>query len=279
MQIDSAPDPFDLEVALEREELATLLDRALALLEPDTRNALIQHYIEELPQVELAARCGIRPGALAVRLHRGKLALRNILLTQFPNEAAAYGFVIGPDEGWKKTGIYCPICGKNHLIGRVIGNKVQFDCIGCLGLERSVIFRGNFSGPVPPFRPALEKMVKNMYFEDEDDQPLIACPHCASPLSLHVNPQRKFDYFYYVEATCAACTSSFEAGTAITSLALGHPQGRRFWQGQGRIRSLPDQQIMLNGQQAIMTRLEGVQTGAQFTMIVANHNLLTLAVY
>ena len=278
-QIASAPDPFHLELALERDELATLLDRALALLTADAREALIQHYIEELPQSELAARFGIQPGALAVRLYRGKLALRKILLTQFHEEAAAYGFVTAIEDSWQETRIWCPICGTKHLHGRVVANQVQFDCIGCLGLERSVLFRANFSGPVPPFRPALEKLLKDIQLFNAHGQPQVLCPYCQRPLSFGVNPTRKFDHFFYMEANCSGCGSSFNADTAVASLVLANPQGRRFWKGQGRICTLPDQQIEIHGQPAIMTRLQGVQSGEQFTMLIASHNLTTIAIY
>ena len=39
-------------------ELIDLLDRALALLPPETRDALVQHYVDELPQAEIARRLG-----------------------------------------------------------------------------------------------------------------------------------------------------------------------------------------------------------------------------
>ncbi len=53
---ESVPDPCDIEVELERHELADLLDRALALLPPQTRAVLIARYIHESPHAEVAAR-------------------------------------------------------------------------------------------------------------------------------------------------------------------------------------------------------------------------------
>src|SRR5690242_17372406 len=40
-------DEFEVEVELERDDLARLLDRALALLRPDLREVLVRRYIEE----------------------------------------------------------------------------------------------------------------------------------------------------------------------------------------------------------------------------------------
>ena len=42
---DAAPDDLDVEVELERAELAELLDRALGLLPARTRDVLVQRYV------------------------------------------------------------------------------------------------------------------------------------------------------------------------------------------------------------------------------------------
>jgi RNA polymerase sigma factor (sigma-70 family) len=74
--VDGLADELDVEVELERHELAQLLDRALALLPPVTRQIQIESYVEESPQAEVATRLRLSEGAVAMRLRRGKLALR-----------------------------------------------------------------------------------------------------------------------------------------------------------------------------------------------------------
>src|SRR5262245_47040135 len=64
----------EITLALERDELAALLDRALALLPEEARTLLVESYIEERSTTELAVRRGLGEGALRVRLHRGRLA-------------------------------------------------------------------------------------------------------------------------------------------------------------------------------------------------------------
>src|SRR5260370_16321242 len=78
---ETLADAFDLEIELERKELADLLDRALALLPPETRTVLVERYIAEAPLTEIAASRGIPLGTAAKRLQRGKLAFRRILTT------------------------------------------------------------------------------------------------------------------------------------------------------------------------------------------------------
>ena len=81
-------DDATIERDLEQRELTLLIDRALTWLPGDLRNALIAHYVEGLPQNEIAARLGVTQGTLAVRLHRGKTALRQIFTTHLRDDAA-----------------------------------------------------------------------------------------------------------------------------------------------------------------------------------------------
>ncbi len=83
-------DNVDLEVELERKELIELLDRALALLPSETRSVLIERYVQESPIAEVAEKLGINVSAAAMRLQRGKLALRRILAQEFSQEIAMY---------------------------------------------------------------------------------------------------------------------------------------------------------------------------------------------
>jgi RNA polymerase sigma factor (sigma-70 family) len=50
---DALADDFDVEVELERAELAHLLDRALALLPPTMRTVLIERYVHESSLAEV----------------------------------------------------------------------------------------------------------------------------------------------------------------------------------------------------------------------------------
>src|SRR6185437_6882106 len=74
-------DDFDLEIQLDRKALIELLDRALALLPAETRAVLIERYVLESPLAEVAARLGVQTSVAAMRLQRGKLALRRVLET------------------------------------------------------------------------------------------------------------------------------------------------------------------------------------------------------
>jgi RNA polymerase sigma factor (sigma-70 family) len=281
LDVVDVPDPFDLAVALERDELATLLDRALALLPPDTRDALIQHYIAERPHAEIAARLGISSGTFAVRLHRGKLALRRILLTTFPDEADAYGLVPHPVGAWRKTRIWCPICGERWLVGRFADGQMQLDCIGCLGLDRSVAFRWNSpqSAATPSMRSALDHLLRDLdtTIVSVEAQPTVPCPSCGRVIPFHISDET-FRGFHYLATTCSSCGREYEAGTSVGCLALAHPQGRQFWRRQRRIRVLPECEIEVSGRPALLATLQRVGGGERMAILFARDTLRVLAV-
>ena len=78
-QLALLAEPYDLETELEHQELLELLDRAFGLLSPQVRQVLIERYVHESPNAEIAARMGLSKGAVAMRLSRGKSKLRMLL--------------------------------------------------------------------------------------------------------------------------------------------------------------------------------------------------------
>ena len=98
---DTLPSDPLAEYELDKDDLSDLLDQALAQLSPETRAIILARYLEEQPQAKVAHDMGLSESAVAVRLHRGKLALRKSLET--PDESA--------DE-WQTTRIWCGSCGQ-----------------------------------------------------------------------------------------------------------------------------------------------------------------------
>jgi len=153
----------DLEIALERGELADLLDRALALLPPTTRDVLVARYIDESPHGEIAARLGLSESAVKMQVARGKLTLRRVLTTQFPAEAQALGVSVPETAGERETRIWCPICGRGRLVGRFDRGARQFAlrCPACTGMFTT---GGDALWPasldtITGFKPALSRLL------------------------------------------------------------------------------------------------------------------------
>nr|MDQ3823048.1 RNA polymerase sigma factor [Actinomycetota bacterium] len=89
LQPETAVDD-DLEGRLERDELVDLVDRALGLVPPATRDALVQRYVHEAPCAEIGERLGLSEDAVSMRLARGKAVLRRVLAAELRDE---------PDDG------------------------------------------------------------------------------------------------------------------------------------------------------------------------------------
>lgn len=116
--LNIAADDFDLDVALERRELVTLLDRALAMLPTESREVLIARYVRDSPYGEIAARLGLNGPTVRKRLERGRLRLKQLLATHFIHEAAAFGLADQLLADWEETSIWYPCCGRRHLLGK-----------------------------------------------------------------------------------------------------------------------------------------------------------------
>jgi hypothetical protein len=183
-------DDVDLEVELEREELADLLDRALALLPAETRRMLVERYLHERPQAEVAA-----------GLHRGKLALLRVLRTDFPAEATSYRLLPAKDDGgWQETRLWCPECGRRHLVGRLSSSKAttrfQVRCPACHtvpGAYMANALQSDYArllAGARGYRSGLARMMDwtaNFYLPTRARPPArrtVTCPHCTRTLPL-----------------------------------------------------------------------------------------------
>ncbi len=76
--LDDAPpiaDPADTWVVLERGEQVALVERALAALPPEKREAFVLKHVEGMSYEEMAAATGARIPTLKMRVHRAREAL------------------------------------------------------------------------------------------------------------------------------------------------------------------------------------------------------------
>ena len=82
MSPEEAPavaDPGDAEAALERAERLALVERALATLSPEKREAFVLKHVEGMSYEEMAAATGARIPTLKMRVHRAREALLKAL--------------------------------------------------------------------------------------------------------------------------------------------------------------------------------------------------------
>jgi len=295
---DLLADDFDLEVELERRELVELLDRALALLPPETSTILVKRYMEESPIAEIAAQMGLNASAAMMRLQRGKLALRRVLTRELSQELAPYGIHKYGAEKWEETRLWCHYCGQSRLLGHFIPNNggLLLRCPICnVGTDGIMVDNHNAAlfGYAKTYKPALARLLTwgETYYYPNLLTHTVPCLHCGRPTTLGLNPSA--DAPSWVQASYGdrqgvynecECSSPVYRGNSrnwasLDFLTLCLPQGRRFLRDHPRMRKLPAYEIETDGRPAIVTRFESITEQAHFEAVSALDTYEALRVY
>lgn len=308
LALDDLPDgDEDIAVDLERGELTELLDRALALLPAQTRTALVESYVYERPQGELAARLGLSEGALRVRLHRGRLALRHALATDLRAEAVALGIALpgtasddsdatdnAGEPGWRETRIWCPFCGRRRLVARLMpaAGEYSYQCPGrCVPSGHPDVPGGIVVGMACDTTVAAglssAKSILSRLLADNDAryrrglaQGEATCLDCGQPVPIRLwTPADAADMgplTYGINLACHHCRGGDNA--SLWHLMIDLPAGRRFWRRHPHMRALPIREITFEGQPALLTGFESVDGPARLEVISARETLDVLRI-
>jgi RNA polymerase sigma-70 factor (ECF subfamily) len=284
LSIEDIPDAgFDLEIELERSELADLLDRAMSLLPPQTRTALVEKYVEETPLAEIGARMGISEGAVAVRLHRGKLALRRLLANELSDEAAAYGLVDVWDVDWQETRIWCPGCGQRRALhSNTLKNRYGrfiLHCPDCfpafpdmpITVSHTDIWNEGIKemlGGVRSIKAVFTRMMTwvDGYYRPRMAERAVRCIGCGDMLPFQLEiPERHaptLEARQGVYLRCERC--DYYCAERLHALAMCMPEGRKFWQDHPRMQALPLREIEVAGTPALVAGFRSVTDGAKY---------------
>ena len=268
---------------LEQSELLALLDRALDALPTATRELLVAKYVEDVSVNELSERLGATTGALAVRLHRGRQALQNILQTQFPDDAVAYGLISEEDAGWVETKLGCATCGTARL-------QAQRDPQDCFLLRCPACFAhtGQYFESVDLATRAAQRIIGEAqgfrtiqsrldaagfrYCQQALERGQVGCAYCGKPARVVcLSPEEASRTLqggfhslrgeYVLTMRCDHCAAPTLA-IGLSRLLLGAPEAQAFWKATPRLRRTPDMEIVFAGTPAIRTRYENVAGGA-----------------
>jgi RNA polymerase sigma-70 factor (ECF subfamily) len=286
-------DAYNLEVELERGELAQLLDRALALLPPTTRAVLIERYIHESPHAEIAERLGLSEDALVQRLYRGKLALRRVMETELHAEAAAYGLVDPQRAGEvpleQETRIWCPFCNKCRLMKSYdpITNYTGFVCSGCWQIAWPVpspLWEGLHSP-----RSILNRQLAYLgeYYWEAINHGKVNCPECGRLTQVRIQSsqdlpeQFSFRYsnngYHGVSIRCGYC--EHREVNPLPHLTIDVPEAQQFWHRHSRVLWLPEREISYAGQPALLSGLQSAGDSARLDIIYQRDTLKILGIH
>lgn len=265
----AAAEPVALEVELERSELEELLDRALSLLPPETRDVLVHHYVHDSPQAEIAARLGITEAAVSMRVSRGKVVLRRLLATG-DNE---------PGDGWVDTRVWCSSCGARKLQIQRRPDAVLFRCAG-RARTPSMVFDlanpffaelvGDLIRPTAILKRAAEWSTS--YFAGGTGD--VACTRCGhlTRLSQHDDGRRRG-----LHGTCGSCGQ--EVWTSVHGVVQSLPAARALRGAHGRVRTLPTREIGYECVDATLVRVEAASASEAVDVVLARDTLRVLATH
>ena len=283
----------DLDLELERDDLATLLDRALTLLPADTREALIHHYIDQRSHAEIADLLGSTENAVTVRLHRGRLAFRKALATpELRPLSASFGMAIDPESDWQETRIWCHECGAHRMIARFCDDRTcfQIKCPVCHDFPQFQpgVYMTNVSGVgwllegISSFKPAYNRAAEFMSrtYRRYLDEGVAHCLNCGAetPL-LDGKPDflpEEFRSMIGKHYLCQACGS--RSDSSLAGLIIVIPEVRAFYRDNPRIRRLPDRFIETDGHAAVVTGYESVSDGARIEIVSKRDDFRTLRI-
>jgi RNA polymerase sigma-70 factor (ECF subfamily) len=287
------PDPAAIDPAeeLSRQDLATLLDRAMEHLSHDTRKLLEMCYLAEIPQREAALQMGLTIGALELRLHRARKQLRQVLVGELRADAESFGLALDPMQvqGWRETRQWCWLCGKHRMIGlfETLPNgrvALRMRCPTCFNrYGYDVINSGGLVSMegLSSFRPALKRLYQKIGERFWIPLTKGICIQChgsalisiidSNSCSIPVPPDR-----YWIRTECPECGIST---TDIATVFVSHPIVHRFLVQHERCISEPYQLLEHEGRLVICARLTDLMSAEQLTALLDMQTLHLLAAF
>jgi len=284
-------DDLELGIALEhvtmpeelsRQDLATLLDRAMGYLPSTTRKALEMHYLAEIPQNETALQLGLTINALEVRLHRARQQLRHVLSNELRSDAEAFGMAVDNAmvQGWRNTHMWCLMCGQRQMVGAFepLPNgtiNLRMRCPSCSRVEDADIF--DTYGTVQldglrSFRPAIKRAILELPRLSTQSlaQRFMRCPECGKRAMVHGVEQctiaSPFLNRFYVVMVCPNDGTSL---AGIISVCFDHPTAQQFFVDHPRCIFGSEQLIERGGQEVIQVQLIDVASASTLNLFVS----------
>ncbi len=257
----SLPSSDDLEQELERVELLALLERALALLSPSTREVLLARFVEERPHAEIAERLGITEDAALMRVTRAKAALRRVLAGPLRASAAEH---VRHDE-WSATRLWCTGCGRARLTMRRDDAAITFRCTACHpdAPVSQVPLRNPFFADIGALtRPSailarLEQRVQ-AYFAAGAAR-VVPCTRCGGNARIDAIARDDLGTKPLLHGALARCDACGEqAWSSVSGLGLSTPSVRSFRRAHPRVTTIPARDIDRGGRPAMVVRYDDV---------------------
>jgi RNA polymerase sigma factor (sigma-70 family) len=285
-------DPFE---ELSSQDLMRLLDRAIGVLPPATREALELSYLADLPRADVAKRLRLSQSALDTRLHRARAQLRQAFNGPLRAEAEAYGLALDAvaTEHWQTTRIWCPQCARQRLEGYFVlvdnadGPNLHLRCPDCSRRDGRDMAHSmglvSLAG-LRTFRPAWKRTMQGL--SERVTQALAggahSCLSCGKPALLSVQTADSGaaapPIFLHVE--CGHCGAGMRSSACLPTVDQlvywSHPRLRQFLLRHPRCVSSLGPEIERDGADAFSFRLSDLDGGDLLTVIAHRQTLRVL---
>jgi hypothetical protein len=241
-----------------------------------------------VPQVEIALRHGWSPGAVAMRLQRGRQILRDLLLGEFRDDARELGLV-DPESGpgWRPTRLWCIYCGVRRLrAGFHPELGIHLECPDC---TRGAAVYLHLAGDTPfgelsaaqlfagvrGIRRAVDRVHAAMHGLLGGGLPgvLARCPGCGQPVPVRVGGP-----YGDIQFMCAH--DGHRPGfVGIGAVAECHPAAVRFHHAHPRARALRPRFVEAAGTRAVLFTYESLTSADRVRFLYAYPPMVLLGVW
>lgn len=285
-------DALDLEVELERAEIAALVDAALNRLPAGSRDAMRQRFLADRSVGEIAHSAGTTPDAVSMRLARGKAALRHLLAGELREHAESLDLSIPTGDAWVHTRVHCTQCGFGTLLMRVepAPGSIAFRCARC---DPDPIARAvEYPLANPTFSSLLAGLVRpsailrradawsHAYYAAGMETGHVACTACGSQLPLKAYDRDDLPAGLHRRGLYAECHHcGLQVSTSVSALALALPEARDFRRAHPRLRSRPPREIEARGLPAVVVGYESIGSNASLEAVFAADSLRLIEVH
>jgi len=307
-------DPIE---ALNRQDMALLLDQALGLLPSNAREVVELCYLRELPQREATDRLGLSLSALEARLHRARRQLRALFNGPLRREAEAFGLALddASEQGWRETRLWCPLCGRRRLAGMFVVQpdgslNLHMRCPQCeqdSGLcdidSSSIHSKGLIQlDGLQSFRPAWKRTLQGtaqhftQALQSSAYSDAYHCPFCGAPALLRLVDKvsaptgvdlpgslARHPYRFWIWWRCQQPRdgSDWHSGLFAASdlVYWSCAASQRFMRDHPHYISEPELLVEFAGQPALRLQLADTTSAARLTLLANRQTLRVLATF
>jgi RNA polymerase sigma factor (sigma-70 family) len=274
---ETAEDPF-AEV-LDRDELASLVGRALGLLSPEARSVLVSRYVDELGTTAIADLLGLSPDAVSMRLQRARARMRDLIETELADEPAAAAWRARHGVGWRRTRLRCGECGRSSTFLRRDQSQrvVELKCEHCDPEVPSAVFRldnpqlaallGDVSRPSAVVGRAAEW--SHRYWTAALGSGVAACTCCGYevPVRTYRRPDRaSWRGAQGWHTSCSRCGEALS--TSVAGMVLHHEAVRRLRTAHPRARIVGDWAARMGGRDVRVVGVRDEHSGAGLDVVL-----------